>query len=114
MSTFMLPIDEPAPLDAAARREWIKYRLRLAGYSLGRLAIENGLHRNVTVRALWGPYPKMERLIAEKLGVHPRQIWPERYGPDGRSNRPMGRPKHASTVNTHARPARNAKDHKEE
>lgn len=46
--------------------------------------------------AIWRPWPKAERIIAEALGVPPEQIWPSRYHPDGsprsgRGERGLGR-----------------------
>lgn len=67
------------PSTDEGRREWIKARLKLAGYTLGGLARELGLSRTASQRALWRSYPRMERIIAEKLGLSPQEIWPERY-----------------------------------
>ncbi len=33
------------------------------------------------------PYPRMERLIGDTIKIPPEQIWPDRYGADGRPNR---------------------------
>jgi len=42
--------------------------------------------------ALHRPYPLAEALIAEALELEPQNIWPTRYGPDGKPNRgPSGR-----------------------
>ena len=43
--------------------------------------------------ALHRPYPVAEKIIAETLGVSAREIWPERYGNDGKPNRKAGRRK---------------------
>jgi len=67
------------PKKAAERRAWIKYRLELLGYNFADLAREQSLSRTCVLSALYKPYPKMERLIAEKLGLQPEQLWPERY-----------------------------------
>ena len=67
--------------------EWVKYNLRLAGYSLHALARE----LNVSVNAVHLPskirYPKMERIIAGKIGLKPEDIWPERYDENGKPSR---------------------------
>lgn len=78
----MFKIDIPEKPDH--RREWIKYQLRLKGYSLGALSRELGLCRSAAKEALYRHYPKMERDIAEKLGLKPWEIWPERYDDQGR------------------------------
>jgi Ner family transcriptional regulator len=80
------------PLDARARREWIKYQLRVRGSSLSAIARELGVSRHAPRLALDKPYPRMERAIAAKLGVEPRSLWPERYDAQGRPNRTIGRP----------------------
>ena len=66
---------------ADERRAWILYRLKLAGYNFASLAREYGLSRTCVMSALYKRYPKMERLIAEKLGTTPEALWPERYSP---------------------------------
>lgn len=77
----MVQIDVAAviPLDSAHRRAWIKYQLELRGITLKALSLSNGLFRNSVAQALWRPYPHMERIIAEALGMRPEVIWPERY-----------------------------------
>jgi Ner family transcriptional regulator len=69
------------PKKADERRAWIKYQLELIGYSFAGLAREHGLSRTCVLSALYRPYPKMERIIAKKLGVRPPDLWPERYFP---------------------------------
>lgn len=83
-------------LSLEQRAEWIKYQLRLRGYSLAALAREAGVGRHAPQYALRHPYPRMESLIAQKLGLHPAQVWPERYHLDGtpksgRNERGIGR-----------------------
>lgn len=97
------------PTSSYERAEWIKYQLRLKGYTLARLGREIGVDRCTPGHALRRPYPKMERAIAEKLGMHPMDLWPERYTPDGQSNRPRGRGPipHANTLNHVTEPACN-------
>jgi len=75
------------PKEPAVRREWIKYQLRLKGYSLRGLGREYGYSGDNAIAALKRPYPKWERIIAEKLGLLPHELWSERYDPDGRPNR---------------------------
>lgn len=67
------------PKKSDERRIWIKYQLELAGYNFASLAREYSVHRTCVRKALYKPYPKMERLIADKLGIQPEQLWPERY-----------------------------------
>lgn len=85
--------DQKIPTEPAKRRAWIKYRLELAGYSLSSLARELGVSRHAPKLALDRPYPRMERAIAEKIGVPPHEIWTERYDENGLPNRTIGRPR---------------------
>jgi len=77
-----------------AREDWhsayIVYQLRLKGLSLRRLSRLHGYSVTAASLAVYMPWPKMERLIAEAIGVPPQTIWPSRYGPNGKSNRRMG------------------------
>lgn len=117
MFVTMKKLDIPSSDDG--RRAWVLYRLRLAGHTLGTLARELGVHRSCPGRAFWAPYPKMEKALADKLGVHPAQIWPERYDRDGKPNRPMGRPRerrprssrHDEKLNTQDGGSRNVQTH---
>ncbi|MCE0828210.1 helix-turn-helix domain-containing protein [Buttiauxella sp. A2-C2_NF] len=59
--------------------------LRKKGTSLAALSRAAGLSSSTLANALVRPWPKGEFLIAEALGVHPSEIWPERYfGEDGK------------------------------
>lgn len=92
--------NDTAPTGASLRREWIKYHLRLRGYTLAALGRKLGLSRSAPVLALRLPYPRIEKAIADILGMEPAAIWPERYDAQGKSNRPMGRPKKSITTPT--------------
>lgn len=63
-------------------KEFLKYRIRSAYGSMVALAARSGVDPSVIKRALYVPYPKAERVIAEALGVSPADIWPSRYDPD--------------------------------
>lgn len=64
-------------------RDWhvadIKAALEKAGTNFERLARENGIAGATLRNALRFKYPKSERIIAEKIGVQPEEIWPSRY-----------------------------------
>jgi Ner family transcriptional regulator len=83
---------------------YIVYRLRERGTSLRRLAVRKGFAATSASTAIQVPWPKMERLIADAIGVRPDEIWPSRYNADGtpksrRDQRGLGRykPKHSTT-----------------
>lgn len=86
MSTQSAPNEIPD--DPVQRNEWIKFQLRMRGSSLSKLARRLGVSRQAVRNALSAPYPKMERVIADELGLPPRAIWPERYERRGTEGRP--------------------------
>lgn len=107
--TTTIPTKDPL------RKEWVKFQLRARGDSLSQIARDEGLARNTVAMAFLKPYPRMERIIASRLGLRPEKIWPERYDAHGRPNRPKtGRPPKSSATkvttrhggrNVHARKA---------
>jgi Ner family transcriptional regulator len=65
----------------------INASLRKKGKSLEALSLAAGLSSSTFANVLVRPWPKGEFLIADELGVHPGEIWPERYfGEDGKLN----------------------------
>ena len=63
--------------------------LKKRGISLAGLSVANGYHATAAGKALRRPWPALELIIAEAIGVGPRQIWPSRYTcSEGVSNRP--------------------------
>jgi len=83
----------------------IKAALEKRGWTLGKLARTHGYDRKSPSLALKQPWPRMEKLIAEAIGVEPQQIWPSRYHRDGTPNRRAGRPpvKRVDSVNSTSR-----------
>lgn len=63
-------------------KEFIKYRISEMFGTMTAMAHCYGLHPSVIRRALRVPYPKVDRVIAKALGVHPADIWPSRYSRD--------------------------------
>lgn len=53
--------------------------LRKRGTSLAAVSRQAGLASSTLANALIRHWPKGERLIAEALGITPKQIWPSRY-----------------------------------
>lgn len=65
--------------------------LRMKGISLRQLSLLNGYNNpNSLAKALHRPYPLAEAIIAEALGISAPEIWPSRYGNDGKPNRKGG------------------------
>jgi len=74
-------------------REEIKAAIRMRGITLEQLSQDNGLDPRACSLALSRPHWAAEMVIAEYLGVSPRQIWPQRY--DGEAYRhPKSREHH--------------------
>lgn len=85
------------PNDPEQRWELIKYLLRARGSSLARIAQELNLPRQSVLNAKRVRYPRVERAIARKLDMAPRDIWPDRWHPNGdplRERPNMGERKH--------------------
>lgn len=74
-----------------AQEDWhradILAELRKAGWSLRSLADEAGISHNTLKSALDKSYPKMERLIANAIGIAPEVIWAGRFAK--RNRRPV-------------------------
>lgn len=85
METHMNKTDIPS--DPSLRWEWIKYQLRRKGSSLAQLARELGVSDSPVKNTKRVPYPRMERAIADALGLEPIDIWPERWNADGTPQR---------------------------
>ncbi|TZG41654.1 transcriptional regulator [Halomonas eurihalina] len=103
------------PLEPAHRWEWLKYQLRVRGSSLNKLADELGIGSSAVKDAKHRRYPRVERAIAQKLGLHPGAIWPERWNADGTPNRqrPNRAEKSASISTTLHLSGSNANTHRQ-
>ncbi len=77
-------------------REDVKAAIRKRGISLEQLSEANGLDKRACSLALLRPHFAAELVIAEFLGVSPRQIWPHRYDSDGTYKHPKSRTYHTS------------------
>lgn len=65
-------------------RDWhrqdILAAIRKRGISAAELARRNGYSNPATFYNVFKvPYPKVQKIIAEYLGVPPEEIWPTRY-----------------------------------
>lgn len=75
-------------------KEDIKAAIRKRGISLEQLSEANGLDKRMCSLALIRPHFVAELVIAEFLGVSPRQLWPQRYDSDGTYKHPKSRTYH--------------------
>ena len=80
-----------SPKKPARQPDWhpafIVYQLRLKGLSFRRLARLNGYAQGSATLVTRIAWPKMQRLVANAIGVQPQEIWPSRYNPDGTPKR---------------------------
>lgn len=67
------------PVDPEEKAAWIKYQLNKKNLSYSAIARQENVSRETPRRALYRSYPRMEKVIAEALGMTPEEIWPERY-----------------------------------
>lgn len=82
-----MQISEPTidiPKNPAMRREWIKYQLRLRGYSVRAFADLIGVSNQAVWNALWRPSSHIHKELADLLGIPVRKLFPEYYDEDGR------------------------------
>ena len=75
--TMISPSDVPS--DPGMRREWIKFQLRIRGTTLAGVGRDLGINRAAVGKAMNTHYARVEQAIAERLGLRPEQLWPERY-----------------------------------
>jgi len=79
-----MSIEQTLPSDSAHRRLWVNYQLKLRGKTFSSVARAHGLSSGSVVAQVFDrPYPRMERIVAEEIGLTPNQLFPERYRPDG-------------------------------
>lgn len=86
-------------------KERVKAELRRKGYSLAALDRLHGKCRGYFSVTLVQPLRKGEKIIADILGVHPSEIWPARYGSDGRPHQGRFLPENDCLVTQDARQA---------
>lgn len=70
----------------------VKAALAKAGWSMRQLGFHHGYRGDSSLGEVFRrPWPRVEKLIADAIGVPAQEIWPSRYGEDGRPNRRRGR-----------------------
>ena len=79
----MATIPGPIPVGQEVELDWhpadVLAALKKRGLSLVKLSTDNGYHPTAAGKALKRPWPAMERIIADALGLPPETIWPSRY-----------------------------------
>lgn len=62
--------------------EEIKAAIRKRDRTLAALSRDHGYGEDAVRKALQRPWPAVERIIADFLGLEPWALWPERYDAD--------------------------------
>ena len=57
--------------------------VRRSGITLMALAAEHGLAKQACSTTLMRPWPRVQAIIAKRIGVKPEKIWPSRYDDNG-------------------------------
>ncbi len=65
----------------------IKAALEKRGYTFSRIAREHGYALKSPSDVLRYTWSQMERIVADIIGVHPKEIWPSRYDSQGNPKR---------------------------
>lgn len=87
------------PITSGMDRIDIKAALERRGWSLRRLSTAHGYSQCVVGKTLQRPWPVVEWIIADVLGMKPWEIWPSRY-PNGPVPPPVGSLKNTVNLNT--------------
>jgi len=88
MTTETIPLkltkeDRKLLADPARRRAWIHYQLKIRDLSFAKVARANNM-KPACLGQVWRiTYPRAEKRVADALGLHPADLWPERYDKDG-------------------------------
>lgn len=69
--------------DPDLRWEWIRYQLNVDGTSLADVAKEHGIDRRNLYKARRDPFPRVEKILADAVGVTPQELFPDRYNRHG-------------------------------
>lgn len=75
------------PEDAPGSKPWhpedIKAAVRKRGLSLAALSRQHGFNEGAARIVLYKPWARWEQIISDFLGVPAKEIWPQRYLPNG-------------------------------
>ena len=64
-------------------KQRILFELRERGVTASELAARAGISRHTIYGGLQRPYPKVNDIVAEALGIQRQVIWPQFYDADG-------------------------------
>ena len=89
---------------------WIHHRIKTKGFNWITLAEKHGCHPSTIKTAKDYAYPRIEKIIAEAIGMTPQALFPNRYTSDGK---PIGRNYPRDRRLTRKKTICNGKDEKE-
>ena len=69
--------------DNSIRWAWIQFQLKSTGRSFAKLARDTGVVKETLTKVKTAHYPRMERVIADALGLTAQELFPERYDGHG-------------------------------
>lgn len=79
-------MNDPASTPAPAS-DWhpadVLAALKKRGLTLAGLSAAHAYHPTAAGKALKHPWPALEAIIAQEIGVRPQEIWPSRYDAAG-------------------------------
>lgn len=63
---------------------YIVAALHAGGTTLRKLSVEQGYSTGTLKAVLHTPWPKGEKIVADRIGVPPQELWPDRYDEHGK------------------------------
>lgn len=94
------------PVNPQQRTAWVKVQLFLRGKSFASIATEQGVSRAAVSQAMRMASDDLEKAIAQTIGLEQRELFFDRYAPDGTRLHPV---RGAQRDNTGAGIPRNVK-----
>ncbi|MBN8930255.1 MAG: helix-turn-helix domain-containing protein [Rhodospirillales bacterium] len=79
MENFVPSTNVPETRDEDWHPADVLAALKKRGHTLAGLSVANGYHPTAAGKALKRPWPALEQIIADALGLRPIAIWPSRY-----------------------------------
>lgn len=80
---FVVTPDQ-VPTDPFARTNWVQAQLKNSGSSFSAIARDLKVSRQSVAMAMYVRSYRIEKALAKALGLKVRDLFPERYSPEGR------------------------------
>ena len=69
------------------RNATIRYELALRGLTFKKISKDAGAPLTTAAKALYIPFPKAEKIVADALDTTPQALWPDRFDENGKRKR---------------------------